>query len=272
VPFITAEKDPALVEVLRRVATARGAPFHHLDDPGERGGPYQTTDIEGPDGAADTDAPTPRGNSGSILLQEVGVDGSRFRLATDSWGDLSLETPLVGRHQIRNVGLAVRGLDLLGPPLRPDVGSVVRGVREARWPGRFHLIREGERCWVLDVAHNPAGMEALVETAREVGLPGPRIAVFGCLGDKDWRSVLELLEGWAERIVLLEVPDTPPGRRWDPRPARDAFPDRSEIASDLPAALDRGREWTASGGSVLVTGSHRLVGGALAELQPSPSP
>ncbi|MFP3948870.1 MAG: bifunctional folylpolyglutamate synthase/dihydrofolate synthase [Longimicrobiales bacterium] len=248
VPFITAEEDPALVEVLRRVAASRGASFHHLDD---------------------IDAP---GDGGPILLRKIGIEGSRFRLPTDSWGDLSLETPLVGRHQVRNVGLAVRALDLLTSPLRPDAESVVRGVREARWPGRFQVIREEGRFWILDVAHNPAGMGALVETAREIGLPGPRIAVFGCLGDKDWRSMLGLLEGWAEGIVLVAVPGAPPGRGWDPWAAREAFPDRCETTSDLLAALERGRERTASGGSVLVTGSHRLVGAAHARLDAGSSP
>lgn len=237
VPFVTAETDPALVEVLCRAATDRGAPFHHLDP------------------------------SRSLRSLKTGMDGSRFRMTTESWGDLSLSTPLVGRHQIRNVALAVRALDLLEPPLRPDVGSVARGVRRAWWPGRFQVLRHGGPTWVFDVAHNAEGTEAMSETVRAVDLPAPRIVVFGCLGDKDWRSMLGLIRPWAERALLVPTPGAPSGRVWDPEEAHDAFPAWTRVESDLAAALHLAGELAGPEGSVVVTGSHRLVGGALRELE-----
>jgi len=234
VPLVTAETDPEIVEILRREATSRGARFHFLDEEERVGEP------------------------------KTDFDGSRFQMKTDSWGEVLLETPLVGAHQIRNVALAVRALDLIDGPLRPDESSVVDGVRRARWPGRFEVRREEGRTWIYDVAHNVEGTKALLQTAEVVGIPEPRVVVFGCLADKDWHSMLDLLRSWADRAVLVPPPGAPAGRAWDPVGARDAFAGWAEVTADVAAALDRARELAGSGGSVLVTGSHRLVGAALA--------
>lgn len=79
--------------------------------------------------------------------------------------EILVETPLVGRHQLRNVALAIAAAEEVS---RLGVGrinpeSIERGIRETRWPGRFQVLPTGLG-WpevVLDVAHNPAGAWAL---------------------------------------------------------------------------------------------------------------
>jgi len=74
------------------------------------------------------------------------------------------ETPLVGRHQLRNVALAVAAAEQLEKKGLPGITpqSIERGIRETEWPGRFQVVvREGWPEMVLDVAHNPAGAWAL---------------------------------------------------------------------------------------------------------------
>src|SRR5579862_4451263 len=75
--------------------------------------------------------------------------------------EIMVETPLVGRHQLRNVALAIATAEELSRQglagITPE--SIERGVRETRWPGRFQVI-PARPDWpeiVLDVAHNPAG-------------------------------------------------------------------------------------------------------------------
>ena len=71
-----------------------------------------------------------------------------------------VETPLGGRHQLRNLALAIAAAEELsnqGFPITPQ--SVERGIRETYWPGRFQVLPsrdETPEC-VFDVAHNPAG-------------------------------------------------------------------------------------------------------------------
>ena len=52
-----------------------------------------------------------------------------------------VETPLIGRHQLRNVALAIAAAEELGRqgfPVTAD--SIERGIRETRWPGRFQVV------------------------------------------------------------------------------------------------------------------------------------
>src|SRR5437868_3043712 len=55
--------------------------------------------------------------------------------------EILVQTPLIGRHQFRNLALAIAAAEELnkqGLPITAD--SIARGIRETRWPGRFQLI------------------------------------------------------------------------------------------------------------------------------------
>jgi len=55
-----------------------------------------------------------------------------------------VETPLVGRHQLRNLALSIAAAEELGRqgfPILPK--TIERGIRETRWPGRFQVIPPG---------------------------------------------------------------------------------------------------------------------------------
>src|SRR5208283_4754574 len=76
---------------------------------------------------------------------------------------ISVESPLIGAHQHRNLALAIAAAAELerrhGFPITP--ASIAAGIRETRWPGRLERIESGGVDWILDVAHNPAGAWAL---------------------------------------------------------------------------------------------------------------
>jgi len=81
---------------------------------------------------------------------------SRYRLQVLG-EEISIETPLIGRHQLRNVALAIAAAEELqhqGFPITAK--SIENGVRDTHWPGRFQVLA-GSRGLVVDVAHNPAG-------------------------------------------------------------------------------------------------------------------
>ncbi|MGA7441588.1 MAG: Mur ligase family protein, partial [Candidatus Sulfotelmatobacter sp.] len=67
-----------------------------------------------------------------------------------------VETPLVGRHQLRNVALAIAAAEELNrqgiSSIQPE--TIEAGIRETHWPGRFQVIapRPGWPEMVIDVA------------------------------------------------------------------------------------------------------------------------
>jgi dihydrofolate synthase/folylpolyglutamate synthase len=263
VPVVTAETDPEIVSILQAIAAERRAPLTLLD-PGR-----------------------------DLLELDVAPDHTAFTLRTRTWGTLRLRTPLVGRHQAANAALALMALEHLPPGLRPDRSAVVRGVASVQWPGRDQVEIVDDQTWLLDVAHNTAGVASLVDTLARLTLPGPQVALVGVLGDKDWRAMLPPLFHRCADAVFTVPPSAPEDRRWDPKavarelaevgegilvgegkggtPAAPVEPTlcRFHVVPDFSQALARARG-LAGKGTVVVTGSVHTVGNALQLLERTP--
>jgi dihydrofolate synthase/folylpolyglutamate synthase len=126
--------------------------------------------------------------------------------------------------------------------------------------------------WVLDVAHNLAGVQALVSALGVLSLPRPLVAVVGVLGDKDWPGMMVPLYAATDEVLLTEPPTAPPERRWDPqRVLQQAGSGKAQVVADFRTALERAQHTAAARqGSVLVTGSFHTVGDALISLGRAP--
>lgn len=178
-----------------------------------------------------------------------------------------VETPLVGRHQLRNVALAIAAAEELGKQgfagITPE--SIERGIRETHWPGRFQVIPAHGAIpeYVFDVAHNPAGAWALRSTLSACYEGRPLTFVFGAMRDKAIGEIAEILFPLAERVIATR-PDNP--RAAAPGDIRQAAArTSSEIleVAEVPAALRRASELARPSGMVVVTGSIYLVGEAM---------
>ncbi|MGQ0561453.1 MAG: bifunctional folylpolyglutamate synthase/dihydrofolate synthase, partial [Gemmatimonadota bacterium] len=144
------------------------------------------------------------------------VRGTAFTVTTSHYSEQKLATPLIGAHQAVNAALAVHACDLLPDGLRPAAESVTRGVAQVRWPGRLQVERIGAQNWLFDVAHNVAGVHALVAAVRGLQLARPLVVVIGILGDKDWQAMLPPLFDVADTAILTLPPTAPANRAWDP--------------------------------------------------------
>jgi dihydrofolate synthase/folylpolyglutamate synthase len=175
-----------------------------------------------------------------------------------------VETPLVGRHQLRNVALAVAAAVELNQQGFTGITAknIETGIRETRWPGRFQMIaaRPGWPEMVIDVAHNPAGAWAL-RAALSEGYEGrPLIFVFGAMRDKAISEMAEILFPLADR-VLATRPDNP--RAASPEEIRGAAARTGaeiEVVEDVHDALERARVLADSRTIIVITGSIYLVG------------
>jgi dihydrofolate synthase / folylpolyglutamate synthase len=140
------------------------------------------------------------------------------------------------------------------------------GLQRTRWSGRLQIERIDGVTWVFDVAHNVAGVEALVTALADLPLPAPLTAVVGVLGDKDWANMLSPLCAAAAKVLLTVPPTAPPDRLWEPARVLLEVPCAgAEVVEHFGDALESAqRHARAAGGSVLVTGSFHTVGAALA--------
>ncbi|MGH9500170.1 MAG: bifunctional folylpolyglutamate synthase/dihydrofolate synthase [Terriglobales bacterium] len=182
---------------------------------------------------------------------------------------IQVETPLVGRHQLRNVALAIATAEQLakqGFPITPE--SIERGIRETHWPGRFQVLpaRNGAPEYVFDVAHNPAGAWALRSTLSARYPDRQLTFVFGAMRDKAIAEMTEILFPLAERVIAT-LADNP--RSAMPEEIRQAAArTATEIvaAADVSSAIERATALAGPRGVVVITGSIYIVGEAMRRL------
>lgn len=239
IPAVTAESAPLPLSVLRRRAEEVGAPFAALDDLA------RVDDVR------------------------LSLEGTRFLLDSRRWGAREVHTPLIGEHQARNAALAAELLGILPADLRPGWDAVAAGFAGVRWPGRMQVVVRDGLTWVFDVAHNPAGVEALAATLDRLDLPRPCVLLAAILSDKDWRAMLPPLLARVDAAVLTVAATAPDSRRWDPVAVSESVEVPEGVAvrviPDFGAALQRVTTM-APYGTVLVTGSVHTVGDALGAL------
>jgi len=177
-----------------------------------------------------------------------------------------VETPLVGRHQLRNIALAIATAEVLshqGFAITPE--TIERGIRETRWPGRFQVIpaKGGASEYVFDVAHNPAGAWALRSALSTCYEERPLTFVFGAMRDKAIAEIAEILFPLATQVIATRA-DNP--RSATPEEIREAASRTAtdiEDAIDVASALDRASSLAGPRGVVVITGSIYIVGEAM---------
>jgi dihydrofolate synthase/folylpolyglutamate synthase len=174
-----------------------------------------------------------------------------------------LPFPLRGGFQRHNLAVALAGAEmLLGGPLA--LGPLREGLAGVRVPGRLEVVPGAPRV-VLDGAHNPAGMQALVRELPEViGAARPAAMVVSVLGDKDAAAMVASAAGVADLLVATRSSHA---RAADPAGlaalARAAgVPAR--VVPDPRDALAAARAAAGPDGTVVVAGSLYL----LADLRP----
>ena len=172
-----------------------------------------------------------------------------------------------GAFQRRNFALArvaaEAHLRARGVEIREE--AVAEAAAHTAIDGRLQVL-EGEPVTILDGAHNPDAVAALLEALPEVRPPGPLALVLGVLEDKDAASMLAALLGACDRAWFTAPPSS---RALSPAAlqslARQLDFDAVELDPHPAGALASAREWArSSGGSVLATGSVYLVGDLLA--------
>lgn len=169
VPVLTAADAPEALAVIRSEVQRKDAPFTLVTD---------------------------ELNSGSPVLRSTAEDGETGAPAA---------LPLRGTHQRRNAALAVAVVRVLQDKLPVDEAALRRGLEAVRWAGRLQMAKVNGQDFLLDGAHNPDGVHALVQTLRSEFSERPLALVLGMLADKDCELMCRELAPLAGRIAAVRV-------------------------------------------------------------------
>ena len=204
---------------------------------------------------------------------QIGEGAERTQLTVDS--------PLPGVHQQRNIALAIAAaialrnsnkhtLDKTRNQSGYDIPNtaIEAGIRTTRWPGRMEML--GDRL-LLDVAHNPAGAWSLRAAIATLDEQRPRTLIFSCLRDKNLAEMSRILFPLFDRtdgnplrrndhIVLAPIMNVRAAAVEDLLLAARALGVEAHAAPHLEGALAQARQMTPLNGLMIATGSVYLVG------------
>jgi dihydrofolate synthase/folylpolyglutamate synthase len=186
------------------------------------------------------------------------VTGERNARIVRAGTDPGVAVGAPGAFQRRNFALARAAAESYLGAL--DQGALEAAAAEVRIPGRLQEIAT-EPLTLLDGAHNPDGMRALVQALPElVGDHDRVVAVLSILDDKDAAGMLSALMPACDAIVLTSSQNP----RALPPPtlqslARQLGGPPTEIVRDPAVALARARELAGRDGVVVATGSLYLI-------------
>ncbi len=243
VPAFIFESEPGVQQAIAEVAEKAGAPLRIVNKDIDYSARFCVTEDLGPH--------------------------TRVCLYSKSSRLEHLPVPLPGEHQASNCGLALAVIDHLktvGFDCPED--KITTGLAATRIPGRMQLVWDRPRV-LVDGAHNPAAVGALM---RCVGAHVPydsMICVFGCCSDKDVTGLIDKVNLGADKVIFTRAAGNP--RAADPEDLQKLFNERSgkmsQVAKSLPEALEMATRAVSREDLVCVTGSFYLVGETLKHLQ-----
>jgi dihydrofolate synthase/folylpolyglutamate synthase len=205
------------------------------------------------------------GRDFELVEDRVALGGRYVSVRTDEalYDDLFL--PLHGSHQAMNAALAIESALRLVPTYPMDREVVARGLAAVTIPGRMEVIpleAEGSPTVVLDVAHNPDGMSALVTALAETFAFERVVFVIGVLADKDSVGMLAELSRVPCVVIATEAPNVrsiPPEKL---RVAAEELGLECSLSSSVGTAVSGALRAAGPTELVCVTGSHYVVGAA----------
>ena len=170
IPLVTGRIAPEALDVIDSIAAAKNAPrIRHERD-------YQISHQE------------------SVVIGEIFDYTSSVRQGR-------FQTGLLGLHQIENAGMAIALLDTFCQEDGRELARnhlLAQALEETRWPGRLEIVSR-DPLMILDGAHNPHAITALLATLQERFADYHKEILFTCIKTKALEDMLDLLG---------EIPDT----------------------------------------------------------------
>jgi len=194
-----------------------------------------------------------------------GQDGkqhTRICVITEDAQYMHIPVPLAGEHQATNCALAISAINEL-----KKLGYAFENIKmydslaTTTISGRMEMVWDRPNI-LVDVAHDPTALQALI---KSVGAHVPydsMICVFGAAQDKDIDAMLQKISLGADKIIFTQAKGHQ--RAAEPKILQKRFAEISgkmtQIANTLPEALELAAQAASQEDLICVTGGFHIVG------------
>ncbi len=138
------------------------------------------------------------------LLEIVNDDIQYQKVSIDYNNKYILDLPLLGKHQIINLALAIKGLEELHNLnyIKLNYDKLYSGVKSVRWNGRLEVLRKNPYV-VIDGAHNISGIEFLKNNIEEYFKYKNIYLILGILADKNVEEMVKIIAPLATEVYTV---------------------------------------------------------------------
>ncbi|MDG7902436.1 bifunctional folylpolyglutamate synthase/dihydrofolate synthase [Streptococcus pneumoniae] len=144
------------------------------------------------------------GTDYQVRHQESVVTGEVFDY-TSAVRQGRFQTSLLGLYQIENAGMAIALLDTFCQEDGRELASndfLGQALEETSWPGRLEIVSR-DPLTILDGAHNPHAIKALLVTLQERFADYHKEILFTCIKTKALEDMLDLLGAMPDTELTL---------------------------------------------------------------------
>jgi len=184
--------------------------------------------------------------------------------------EITVDSPLTGSHQQRNIALAIASAVSLAPQFKITPKNIADGIRNTKWPGRLEHIQTKTTPFLLDVAHNPAGVWALRSVLAKLPDDQPKTLIFSCLRDKALTEMAQILfplfSGPNDHILIPPIANPRAASAEEILTVANALDVRAITVENAQKAVENALKITPKDGIIIATGSVYLVGAIREEL------
>ena len=111
---------------------------------------------------------------------------------------------LLGEYQQKNTAVVLKTIEVLRTK-----GWVISdqalhdGLKKTTWPGRFEVLNRAP-CFIVDGAHNPNGVQALVKNMELYFSGKKKLFLVGVLKDKDYSTMIQLIAPYGDQWIVVQ--------------------------------------------------------------------
>jgi len=171
--LVTAEQDPKIKKIFRTVCIKRNTKYLSVMD------------------------------NYSFYDYSIDLDWQQFKVR-GKIENYAMKIGLLGKHQIINAMTAIAVIEeliLLGIVIRKK--DILKGLEKAKWPGRLEIVNKNPLV-ILDCAHNPHGMQTLVDFLKELRY-ARMILVLGISSDKDIPEIVKMIVPFSDKLIITQA-------------------------------------------------------------------
>lgn len=174
----------------------------------------------------------------------------------------NVNLPLLGEHQILNLALAIKGIEVLEKYNKVEISREIleESLKDVTWNGRLEVMKKSPFI-VIDGAHNIQGITKLKENIEKYFKYENIYLILGILADKDVEEMIKVITPMAKEIYTVTPNSVRAELALDLRDEVVKYNKNCIAFEEYEDALEKSLESANDEDIIIVSGSLYMIGG-----------